>query len=201
MLTQQETQTQVQNYSDQLFSQQQIVSNINRRDLRLIATQMDEEQARFYVKRYYILQNDRIRHNNQIRTLGAKPNLLLSSFSDISARQEKLLKNVLDDYTIDHPVGTWLRSIRGIGPVIAAGLIAHIDPERVFTAGSIWRFAGLDPSQPKMEKGVKRSWNADLKKLVFLAGESFVKTKGHEKGYYGHLYQKKKEYYAAKNLS
>lgn len=201
MYSEQETQTQVANYRTELFSQEQIVSNINRRDLRLIASQMDEEQARFYVKRYYILQNDRIRYNNQVRTLGAKPNLLLSAFSEVSTRQEKLLKNVLDDYTVDHPVGSWLRSIRGIGPVIAAGIIAHIDPERIHTAGSIWRFAGLDPTQPKMERGVKRSWNADLKKLVFLAGESFVKTKGHEEGYYGHLYEKKKEYYQQKNLA
>ena len=201
MFTDTQIQDQVQDYSTQLFSQEQIVCNINRRDLRLIATQMDEEQARFYVKRYYILQNDRIRYNNQVRTMGAKPNLLLSSFSEISAKQESLLKKVLDDYSIDHPVGQWLRTIRGIGPVIAAGLISHIDPTRVFTAGSLWRYAGMDPSQPKMQKGVKRSWNADLKTLLFKAGESFIKTKGHEEGFYGHLYDEKKEYYIQKNLN
>ena len=197
----QQTTQELRTYTDEIFSQQQIISNINRRDLRLIASNMDEDQARFYVTRYYILQNDRIRYNNQVRTLGAKPNLLLSAFSEVTARQEKLLKNVLDDHTIDHPVGSWLRSIRGIGPVIAAGLVSHIDPARIHTAGSIWRFAGLDPTQAKMERGVKRTWNADLKKLVFLAGESFVKTKGHEEGFYGHLYEKKKEYYTRKNLA
>lgn len=117
----QQTTQELRTYTDEIFSQQQIISNINRRDLRLIASNMDEDQARFYVTRYYILQNDRIRYNNQVRTLGAKPNLLLSAFSEVTARQEKLLKNVLDDHTIDHPVGSWLRSIRGIGPVIAAG--------------------------------------------------------------------------------
>ena len=35
---------------------------------------------------------------------------------------------------------------RGIGPVIAAGLLANIDIKQAPTVGHIWRFAGLDPT-------------------------------------------------------
>ncbi len=192
---------QYRDYSTQLRNQEQILSDISRRDLRQIATHMDEVQARFYVRRYYDMQRDRIRFNNQLRTLGDKPNLLLTAFADISTKQEDLLKKTLDDYSADHPVGTWLRTVRGIGPVIAAGFIAHIDAGRLCTAGSLWRYAGLDPTQPQKKKGTTLSYNAELKKLCFKAGESFIKTKGHEKGFYGHLYEEKKEYYARKNLA
>lgn len=55
-------------------------------------------------------------------------------------------------------------SIHGIGPVISAGLLAHIDIHRAVTVGHIWRFAGLDPSVKWLKK-TKRPWNAGLKVL------------------------------------
>ena len=55
-------------------------------------------------------------------------------------------KKILDIYTENHPVGSWLRSIKGIGPVLAAGLIANIDIKQAPTAGHIWSYAGLDPT-------------------------------------------------------
>jgi len=37
----------------------------------------------------------------------------------------------------------WLLSLYGIGPVIASGLVSHIDIEKTPNAGSLWSFAGL----------------------------------------------------------
>ncbi len=89
-------------------------------------------------------------------------------------------------------------SVVGIGPVIAAGLLAHIDITKAPTVGHIWRFAGLDPTL-KWEKGQKRPYNAALKTLcAYKLGESFVKTQNHKNGLYGKLFaQKKRELEAA----
>jgi hypothetical protein len=60
---------------------------------------------------------------------------------------ENQIKVILDAYTRNHPVGTWLQSITGIGPVISAGLLANIDITMAPTAGHIWSFAGIDPNR------------------------------------------------------
>ena len=72
-------------------------------------------------------------------------------------------------------IGPWAMATIGVGPVICAGVIARIDIHRAPTVGHIWRFAGLDPTQ-KWEKGKKRPWNTDLKRICWLLGESFVKV-------------------------
>ena len=84
-----------------------------------------------------------------------------------------------------------MKSIVGIGPVIAAGLMCHIDIEKAPTVGHIWRFAGLDPTTI-WEKKQKRPWNAKLKTLTWKISESFVKTCNHADSFYGPLYQERK---------
>jgi Transposase IS116/IS110/IS902 family. len=64
---------------------------------------------------------------------------------DISEFEESV-KKILDVYTSADPVGRWIRSIPGLGPYIAAGLLALIEIEKAPTVGHIWRFAGLDPT-------------------------------------------------------
>jgi len=130
----------------------------------------------------------------------AEPTSMVSWLAQQSDVLESQIKRALVAYTDAHPVGAWLKSIVGIGPVIASGLLAHIDIERAQTAGAIWRLAGLDPTQ-KWEKGQKRPWNAALKTLTWHAGESFVKTSGKEDAFYGKYYAKRKEYRVAKNIA
>jgi hypothetical protein len=89
-------------------------------------------------------------------------------------------------------------SIVGIGPVIAAGMLAHIDITKAPTVGHIWRFAGLDPTL-KWEKGQKRPWNAELKTLCWKLGESFVKSSGHEASFYGPIYATRKKLETERN--
>jgi len=86
----------------------------------------------------------------------------------------------------------------GIGPVLSAGLLAHIDIEKAPTVGHIWSFAGLVEGQVK-QKGVKLPWNADLKVLCWKIGESFVKVSNNPKDIYGHIYAARKGYETAKN--
>jgi hypothetical protein len=69
-------------------------------------------------------------------------------------------------------------------------LACHEKP--VNTVGQIWRYAGLDPTS-KWEKGKKRPWNASLKRLCWLIGQSFVKVSNNPKDFYGHYYRNRKE--------
>jgi hypothetical protein len=86
----------------------------------------------------------------------------------------------------------------GIGPVLAAGFIAHIDIRKAKTAGAIWRYAGLDPTVQWLPK-TKRPWNASLKVLCWKAGQSFMKFSNADECFYGKLYRERKAYELARN--
>lgn len=176
------------------------VKKMARKDIRAAASVMSDDEARYLVDYYYIMQEDRKRFNNQERTMAEQPNMLLTFFSEQATSAEETIKKALDDYTDSRPIGRWLKSIYGIGPVIAAGLIAHIDIEKAPTAGHIWSFAGLDPTKT-WEKGEKRPWNASLKTLTWKVGQSFMKFSGSEKCRYGKLYIERKQYEVARNDS
>ena len=111
---------------------------------------------------------------------------------------ENQIKAALDVYGAGQPAGVWMRSIVGIGPVITAGFLAHIDAAKAPTVGHIWRFCGLDPTV-KWDKGTKRPWNASLKRLCWIVGESFTKVSNHADDTYGKLYQQRKEREIARN--
>ena len=161
------------------------------RDLRKAAMTLSDDEARFLVDAYYQMQDQRIRSNNQLSSMGEEPHDVLKWFAEQSDKLENYIKTSLDVYSMNHKIGPWLRETKGIGPVIAAGLLAHIDISKAPTAGHIWRYAGLDPTS-KWEKGQRRPWNAALKVLCWKLGESFVKVSGNENAMYGQLYKTRK---------
>lgn len=178
------------------------ISGITRAQIRKFSVGLDDTQVRHLISLYYIMQEQRKRTQNQLRSMikDGEEGDLIRLISDTTADAEEAIKKAMDDYTMGHPVGRWLRSHVGIGPVIAAGLIAHIDIEKAPTAGHIWAFAGLDPTK-KWEKGQKRPFNAALKLLCWHAGQSFMKLASHEECFYGHLYRERKEYESQRNES
>jgi len=123
------------------------ITKLNK-DLRNASKTLSKDEARFLVDSYYIIQEDRKRFDNQIRSLteSGEPHEVLQWFAGNSRTLENQIKNVLDVYSNSSEVGKWSRSIKGIGPVIAAGFIAHIDITQANTAGQIQRYAGLDPT-------------------------------------------------------
>ncbi len=171
-----------------------------RRDVKLAAATMSRDEVRFLVDAYYMWQEARKRSDNQVRALGEsdEPHEVLNWLAANSAMIENSIKGALGAYSQSTELGKWAESIRGIGPVISAGLMAHIDIEQAPTVGHIWRFAGLDPTTT-WGKGEKRPWNAALKTLCWKAGESFVKVSNHDEDIYGHVYAERKEQEQAKN--
>lgn len=170
------------------------------KDLRASAAELTTPQARYLVDLYYQIQEYRKRAANQERAMGAdgEPHALVNWVFANMETLEGDIKRALDRYSSSKIPGQWAKSITGIGPVLSAGLLAHVDITKCPTAGHIWRFAGLDPTVT-WEKKTKRPWNARLKTLCWLMGESFVKVSNNDSDVYGHIYAERKEQEQARN--
>ena len=165
------------------------------RDLRASAKMMGRSEARFLVDLYYNVQDYRIRANNQSHALteSGEPHALIAWSFDMFRHFESDVQGALHTYARNDLLGRWALSIHGIGPVIAAGLLAHIDIEKAPTVGHIWRFAGLDdPANYDWKKGKKRPWNAALKRLCWIIGGSFVRLRHLDNDIYGKVYEARK---------
>lgn len=193
-------------------------------DLRRSAATMGSQEARYLVDLYYQMQEYRKRSANQCRAIDdAEPHALISWSAETFETVEKSIKSALGSYAMAQRPGEWAMSIHGIGPVIAAGLLAHINvnpwkclceedrctPEQpgegcehrpVRTAGGVWAFAGLDPNAV-WEKGGVRPWNARLKVLAWKIGDSFMKQRNNPKDFYGKIYEADKARRVTKNES
>lgn len=288
---------------------------LTRKDLRELATSLTAHEGRYLVDLYYQIQEYRIASQGQQRSLfdTDEPNAAIGFMAKEMHRLEQTIAAMLDKYSLSEPtgMGAWARGIVGIGPVIAAGLVAHVDVSHCQTAGSLWRFAGMDPTMEwtgraaaaelmkaafdvertdaaamcwigralnrhvsdlyvaagaeevsrdeamkvlraqgvsseqiqqgnelypihtdnlinhvcewvgidawqvygtlydgvKIDKNAlrkhisRRPWNARLKTLCWKIGESFVKTSGNDKGFYGKVYLKRKEYELQRNAN
>jgi len=62
----------------------------------------------------------------------------------VMSGQEAYLKRLAMREIKDHPLWTgWLSQVRGIGPCLAGGILAWIDPRRANHCGQLWRYCGL----------------------------------------------------------
>lgn len=157
-------------------------------------------EARFLIDTYYTIQKARIRNSNQAKALdrdamksgnAPEPHSALDRFASDFGLHEENVKKILGWYVETHPMAWFFEATIGIGPVLAAGLLAHIDITKCPTVGHIWRFAGLDPTV-SWEKGQRRPWNTQLKTICWKIGDSFVKLSGRGDAYYSKIYRDRK---------
>ena len=170
------------------------------KDVRNLARSATTQVARYLVDNFYVAQHNRIRAQNQIRACaedGESAELLRLNLKNFRYAENQIAK-IMDEYSAAQELGQWARSIHGIGPVITAGLLAHIDLDIAKTPAAIWRFAGLDPTV-KWEKGKKRPWNTTLKTLCFKIASSFEKVQNSDNDFYGHLMIERKNYETERN--
>jgi hypothetical protein len=183
--------------TDELFAQVMRLSA----ELKKASKELGDHEARFLVSSYYRKQKDRIRSNNQISAINRAgrrdPHVVLDWYVKQNKMMEGQLKLALHAYARSRDMGQWLLSICGVGPVIAAGLLAHIDWTKP-TVGHIWNFAGLNPNVKWLE-GQTRPWNLDLKVVCWKAGMSFIKTQGKKKDFYGKFFAERKAYEVENN--
>lgn len=161
-------------------------------EVLLQAAKLSAPEARFLVSNYYDSQEQRKRADMQLRHLGDKEHATILEYTaNVHALTENQVKRALLKYAEGSLVGRWCMSHVGVGEVITAGLLAHLDITKAPTAGHFMRFAGLDPTC-KWEKGQKRPYCAPMKQIMFHLGECFKRSSNHADSYYGGLYRERK---------
>jgi hypothetical protein len=168
----------------------------------LSAANLTEAEARFIVTDYYTSQEARKRADMQYRHIGeesaketgAALRYMATAFTEIEATMLKALER----FACQRPAGLWMMVQHGVGPVIAAGMLAHLDITKAPTAGHFWRFSGQDPSC-QWKKGEKRPYNAAMKQLCYHFGECMKRTSNSPDSFYGAIYQSRKKFLVKRN--
>lgn len=160
------------------------------KEQKIIAAQLPQKEAGLLVSAYYTAQEERMRSQSRLtRALGeATPSLVLDFYNAQARTLEEYAKAALDVYSYNHPVGSWMRSHYGIGPVLAAAHLAYIQIEKAPYAGHVWAYAGLTPSGVR-KRGEKSNYNPVYKRICWLTGEAFVKVSGKPDAFYGQLFR------------
>ncbi len=113
-------------------------------------------------------------------------------FSALEENVEKDIKSRLKDV----PIYDYLGQIKGIGPMLAARLIALINIDQCDTVSSLWRFAGyavIDGHAERRVKGEKLHYSNRLKATCYNVAVSFLKSNSP----YRAVYDAAKEHYQA----
>lgn len=157
------------------------------------AGKLGKQEIGYLVEQYYAVQGVRIQCAGRSRSVSesGEPSVLLDAVAERMSKLEGRLRSVFRTWCEAQPVTRWALQVYGIGPVLAAGLEAHIRVERASSPSAVWRFAGLDPTST-WNKGEKRPYNARLKVLCWKIGESFKKVSGKPESLYGRLYRERK---------
>jgi Transposase IS116/IS110/IS902 family. len=149
------------------------------RQLKKDATNLTKRDLRYLVDTYDQIQRYRIRAGQQVKAAKSakeEPNPIIEWMHENFQKFEYYVKRVLDAYTDADPVGRWAKSITGIGPVIAANLLAYIDITKAPTVGHIWRYCGLDPTI-QWGPGQLRPYNTKMKTICYHIGQGFVRNR------------------------
>lgn len=110
------------------------------------------QELRFLVDTFYQTQDKRIAIQNQIRSIEqgadsspeATHNILTWTLKNFQTMEDSLFK-VLDSATEMRPAGKWLKQTMGIGPTLAAALLAYFEiNEHITSAGHFWSYAGYN---------------------------------------------------------
>lgn len=191
----------------------QAVTKLNRDMYKALTSEfpggVTDNEARYLVDTYYTIQKARIRNVLQSKGLDRdavkqgntpEPHEALDRFASDFTVHEENIKKVLGYYVTSHELNWFFENTLGIGPVLAAGLLAHIDIKQCPTVGHIWSFAGLNPTQV-WDKGQKRPWNTNLKTICWKIGDSFVKLSGRADSFYSQIYRQRKDMEWSRNLA
>jgi len=125
-----------------------------RRDVKATAIDLNHTEVRFLVDSFYRIQDSRIRTAHQVRALTEdnKGNEAIDWYLRRNEALEKDLESLLKVFAANNLVCQWASSQKGIGHILSVALYGYIDISKAQTAGSIWRYAGLDPSMDWLGK-------------------------------------------------
>jgi len=149
----------------------------------------ERDKVRQLIEIYYDVQDVRIRTFNRLRQVG--------QVKGVNAERLKTLEKEIRDYIL-HEIKylavyqKFLSLIKGIGPILAGGLLSYFNPYEAEHASSFWRYAGLhvvNGKAPRREHGKKISYNPKAKVLCWKISDSFIKQRT---PFYRDIYDKAK---------
>lgn len=157
---------------------------------------LKNKELRVLVESFYDMQKLRIALGNRIRQYGKAG--LLESVDPYPALEriregEKELEGQIPSVVKQHPLwDMWFSGVKGIGPDMAAGVIAWRDDiGKADTISAFWKYHGLSPTQTKREKGQKLDHNPKAKTHVWKVGVQLLKAQG----IYAEIYYRAKARY------
>jgi len=105
---------------------------------------------------------------------------VLQKYLDSFQSLEGELDRDIAELVKEHKFYSQLVSVKGVGPMLAAKLIALIDIEKAPTVSALWRYAGYsvgpDGRRERLVKGETRHYNSRLKSTLYLVGCSFLRS-------------------------
>jgi hypothetical protein len=190
---------------EEIFTENLTNMKLSKRVFRNVEIDTDNiSSVKKMVSLYYMMQDNRIRVSNQKYALEQEnaDDRFMNFFKNQMVVTEGNIATFLDVWTDRHPVGKWLKSNTGIGPVIAAGLVSRFDIKKTRTAGGFWKYAGIAEGMENRavhKKGEISNYCDAAKVLAWKASSSFKMQCTRKNCYYGKLYIEKKAEYVKRN--
>lgn len=138
---------------------------------------MERELIRTLVEIYYDVQDVRIRTANRLRQVGKVEGVDPDRLKELEKEIAKEIEREIRDIPI---VRDYLLKIKGIGPVLAGGLISLFDIRKAEHPSSFWKYAGLHVENGKAvrrKRGEKTDYNPKAKVLAWKIGRSLLMSK------------------------
>lgn len=159
---------------------------------------LKNRELRILVESFYDMQKLRIAMSNRIFAY-TKAGLLeyidpkpaLGKLKEAEKELEKEIKEVV----VKHGLwDAWFKDVKGIGPVMAAGIIAWRDDiSKSDNVSTFWKYHGFSPGQGR-QKGSKLDYNPKAKTHAYKCGIQLLKAKGK----YADLYYAAKSKYESR---
>ena len=119
---------------------------------------------------------------------------LLESWQERFRELEHEVDTQLGQLAEEEAIVQMMMGVRGVGPILAMRVAAHIDIRRSDTVSALWRYAGyavFDGERERLKKGEQAHFNKRLKTACYLVGSSLIKSNSP----YRVVYDEAKEHY------
>lgn len=144
------------------------------------------EELRWLTDVYTQIQKLRIANSNRVQAASKgldtnSPDPFVAGLVDKLEALEKDTFNQMKRVVKHHPAWLWLNQVKGMGPTLSTKILGLIgDVEKFDTVSKLWSFSGYgikNGERQRPVKGERLSYNRRLKTAVYLAGDSFIKSR------------------------
>lgn len=137
----------------------------------------EKEKIRNLVEIYYDVQDVRIRTFNRLREIGEVKGVDPKHLKNL----EKETRDYIEVYVKQQSIwNMFLKNIRGIGAILAGGLMSWLDPSKADHVSSFWKYCGLHVENGcavKRKHGQKLGFNLKMRTFCWKIADSFIKQR------------------------